>query len=176
MIISKNTHWLACCALGVFSSAAVAGPLPGGASSLSETYENWELNCADQSDNVVCSLTQVQIDTQTQQQILAIELQSDGEGGLAGAIVLPFGLALSQGATIGIDEQDANAALGFTTCLPIGCLVPIGFDASSIESLASANQLTVNAIINDSGEPISFSISLSGLQNAQQRLQAVLGN
>ena len=177
MDILKNTGRIAgVVAFGLWSGVSIAESLPGGASSLTESYENWELTCVNQDETPVCSLAQVQINAETQQQMLAIELRPDGAGGLSGVMVLPFGLALSQGIAIGIDDQEANATLGFTTCLPVGCLVPVGFDAGSIASLATANQLTATAIISDSGDPISFVISLTGLQNAHARLQDVLRN
>lgn len=159
-----------------FASIAAAGALPGGATTLAETHENWQLNCGEEETNIICAISQAQVNSETEQQVLAIKLRSDGAGGLSGAVVLPFGLALSQGITVGIDDQDANAALGFTTCLPVGCIVPIGFDASSIEALGDANQLNINATINDSGDPISLAITLPGMKSAVARMQEIMAD
>jgi len=158
------------------ATGSIAGGLPGGATSLVETHGSWQLNCSDEAATVNCIISQAQINSETEQQMLAIELRPDGAGGLSGALVLPFGLALSQGITVGIDDQEANAALGFTTCLPVGCIVPIGFDASSIDALGDANQLSITATISDSGDPISLAVIIPGMKSAVDRMQDILAN
>ncbi len=158
----------------LFASAGFAGGLPGGATSLAETYDSWQLNCVDEDATLTCALTQAQVNSETGQQFLAIELRPDGAGGLGGALVLPFGLALSQGITLGIAAQDSTIALGFSTCLPVGCLVPIGFAAGSIEAIGGAGQLDITATINDSGDPINLAIDMKGFQSAAARMAQVL--
>ncbi len=153
---------------------ARAGGLPGGATSLTETYDAWQLTCVDQDAAVTCAMTQAQIDSDSGQQLLAIEVRPDGAGGLAGALVLPFGLALSQGITLGVEDQATTVALGFSTCLPAGCLVPLGFAADSLAALGNAGQLNITATINDSGDPINLNISMQGFQGARARMDGIL--
>jgi len=158
----------------LFAAASFAGGLPGGATSLAETHDAWQLNCADKDAVVTCSITQAQINSESGQQLLAVELRPDGAGGLSGALVLPFGLALSQGITLGIDEQDTTVALGFSTCLPVGCLVPIGFAADSLEAIGTASQLNITATISDSGDPINLTVNMQGFQSATTRMANIL--
>ncbi len=158
----------------LFASASIAAGLPGGATSLTETHDTWQLNCVDQNGALTCAMSQAQVDSDSGQQFLAIELRPDGAGGLAGAMVLPFGLALSQGITLGMDEQENTVALRFSTCLPAGCLVPIGFAAESVEAIGGAGQLNITAIISDSGDPINLTIDMTGFQSATTRMTDIL--
>ena len=155
-------------------STSVAGSLPGGAVSLVETHGDWQLTCVEEALNIVCAISQTRIDPESRQQIIAIEMRADGDSGLAGALVVPFGLALSKGVSVGIDDQEANAVLGFSTCLPVGCIVPVGFDASAIDALADANELKITAATNDTGDLVTLSVSLQGLAGAFVRMQEIL--
>lgn len=56
-------------------SAATVSGLPGGASSLNETYEDWRIACARQGNRKRCVLSQVQTQ-QNGQRVLAIELNA----------------------------------------------------------------------------------------------------
>jgi invasion protein IalB len=156
------------------ASLSAAGSLPGGATSLVESHGDWQLNCVDEASSIVCAISQTQVDPESRQQIIAVEMRADGESGLTGALVLPFGLALSKGIAVGIDDQEANAVLGFTTCLPVGCIVPLGFDASAIDALADANELKITAVTNDTGDLVTLSVSLQGFTGAFVRMQDIL--
>lgn len=158
------------------ASASAAGSLPGGAASLVETHGNWQLNCVDEASSIVCAISQTRIDPDTRQQIIAVEMRVDENSGLAGAMVLPFGLALSKGVVVGIDDQEANAVLGFTTCLPVGCIVPLGFDENTIEALADATELKITATTNDTGDLITLPVSLEGFTGAFVRMQDILSD
>ena len=172
----KNIRLPCVLALGaaLFASASFAAGLPGGATSLTETYDTWQLNCVDDAAALTCAITQAQVNSETGQQLLAIELRPDRADGLSGALLLPFGLALNQGITLGLDGQETTVALGFSTCLPAGCLVPIGFAADSLKALGTANQLNITATISDSGDPITLTVNMQGFQNATARMAQVL--
>lgn len=45
---------------------------------------------------------------------------------LAGTLILPFGLALAKGATLQVDDKAVGQPQTFCTCLPGGCIVPLG--------------------------------------------------
>src|SRR5262245_65857169 len=111
-------------------AAAQQNGLPGGASSLQETYQDWSLACQG-GESVVCAVSQEQTQ-QNGQRVLAIELRRSKGGALAGNLALPFGLLLDAGATLQIDDGAAFEPLRFETCLPSGCLVPLAFDTAAI--------------------------------------------
>jgi invasion protein IalB len=120
----------------LFAAIAVAAPvaaqttaLPGGASSVQETFESWTVACVMDGAAKRCDLTQQQTDQQSRQRVLAIELSAATTDKVDGALVLPFGLAPDRGVTLHVDDAPAGPILSFRTCLPAGCVVPLSFDA-----------------------------------------------
>jgi invasion protein IalB len=144
--------------------------LPGGASSLQETYQDWNLSCQG-TPQTVCVISQQQMQ-QSGQRVLAIELRRDGDGGLTGNLVLPFGLLLDAGAALQVDAAAQQKPLRFSTCLPAGCLVPLAFDANTGAALKDGTALKVTVHSNDAKE-VTLSISLKGMAAAVDRLEAL---
>jgi invasion protein IalB len=150
-----------------------ASTLPGGASALSETYRDWQVACSQQEAAKHCSLSQSQIQ-QNGQRVLAIELAAPSENAVSGIIVLPFGLALASGATLQIDDKAAGQPLPFRTCLPVGCIVPVTFDADTIAILRAGAALKIMAT-SDGGQQTPFAVSLAGFAAALDRVAALAG-
>lgn len=167
---ARISAFLTVCCAGMLAAHAQQAPtLPGGATSLNETHGDWTVACMVQDNNKRCTLSQQQVDAQSRQRMLAIELGAIADGKTQGAVVLPFGLALEKGVVLRVDEGKPLPSLAFRTCLPAGCVVPVSFDASMITALRSGKQLQLEAVA-DGGKPISFSISLAGLAGALDRL------
>ncbi len=146
--------------------------LPNGASSVSETYQDWQMICTQLQDGKHCSVNQQQTDSKSNQRVLAVELQPQGDK-VEGALMLPFGLLLEKGVALKVGEADIGSALRFRTCLPLGCLVPLSLDAKTLGALRKAATLTVNAVgVND--QPMALSVSLKGLGQALDRAAALL--
>lgn len=166
------------CAFIVQSIAVSAedATLPGGASSLREAYGDWTVACvlqpADNKKHKICALTQEQVDAKTRKRALALDLKPDGRG-VKGTLVLPFGLALEKGANFVIDDGKSGGARPFRTCLPVGCLIDIAFDAVTVAALKSAKTLKVQ-VVADGGQEMTLSISLSGFPGAYDRVAALL--
>ena len=91
--------------------------LPGGASSLNETYRDWRVTCVQQGTAKRCALSQAQAQ-QNGQRVLAMELSAPTANTVSGTLVLPFGLALDSGVAFQIDDKPAMAPIRFRTCLP----------------------------------------------------------
>lgn len=145
--------------------------LPGGASSVNETYADWRVACAMQGTAKQCAMSQTQ-SQQNGQRVLAIELAAPAGNIVTGTLVLPFGLALESGVTLQIDEKPAMAPMRFRTCIPAGCLVNLSFDAQTIVALRAGAVLKVKATA-DGGAATPFSISLQGFGAALDRLAAL---
>lgn len=145
--------------------------LPGGASSLNETYRDWRVACAQQGTAKQCAMSQAQAQ-QNGQRVLAIELAAPVGNLISGTLVLPFGLALDSGVTFQIDEKPAMAPVRFRTCVPAGCLVTLSFDAPTIVALRAGTALKIKATA-DGGAVAPFSISLQGFGTALDRLAAL---
>ncbi len=152
-------------------AAAQTAGLPGGASSLSETYRDWVVACQVADNAKRCVMSQQQ-SHQNGQRLLAIELDAPTGGTVSGTLVLPFGLTLDTGVTFQIDEMPAMQPLGFRTCLPVGCLVSVNFDAPTLVALRAGAALKVNTTA-DGGAPAPFSISLQGFGTALDRVEAL---
>lgn len=146
-----------------------APSLPGGASSLQETYQDWQVGCALSDGAKVCSMSQEQRNVQTQQRVLAAGLVVEGPG-LGGALVLPFGLQLDSGVSLQVDDAAPLGTKSFSTCLPGGCVVPLTFDAALVETLAASAALKIAAKADGSGEDVALEVSLKGFSQAWKRL------
>jgi invasion protein IalB len=149
-------------------AAAPAAPVP----SVNETFQNWRVLCmAQASEKQRCAMSQGQVQ-KSGQRLLAMELGAPSGGAMAGVLVLPFGLALYPGVLLQIDGKPVGQALGFKTCLPVGCVVPLNFDAATLAALGSGAALQVKAKA-DGGEEAAFSIPLQGFAGALDRLAAL---
>jgi invasion protein IalB len=171
--IGPRNLFLLVAGLAVFSASATAEAfkLPGGASSLQETYQDWSLSCRS-TPKVVCTVSQQQTQ-QDGRRVLAVELRTSDEA-VSGTFVLPFGLHLDVGITLQIDDAAALKPLRFSTCLPTGCLVPLSFDAKTVAALRAGSTLRVKAQSIDARE-LTFSVSLKGFAAALERLKALVG-
>lgn len=154
------------------TSLAALAQLPGGAQAINETYQDWQMVCAQPPQGAKrCVITQQQTDSKSNQRVLGIELSSQGDKA-EGVLLLPFGLLLDKGVTLRIGETDLGSALRFRTCLPGGCMVPLSFDAKALAVLRKGATLTVNATA-DPERPLAFSISLKGFVPALDRAAAL---
>ncbi|WP_116653796.1 invasion associated locus B family protein [Pelagibacterium sediminicola] len=164
---------LAAIATLIFSisvSVAQETNLPGGATSLNETHGDWLVTCAAQENIVGCTVSQVQVNNQNRQRVLTVELRATERGNSAeGILVLPFGLALDNGVVLSIDQGTAMPALGFSTCLPAGCLVPLILDQAALTAMRAGTMLKAKAVANGNSQEVDFSISLSGFTSALAR-------
>ena len=155
-------------ALVLAGPAAAASTLPGGATTLTETHDDWTVRCAIDQNLVHCAAQQEQLSTQNKQRVLAIEILPATDV-LTGTLVLPFGLDLAKGAVVKVDDKLTSPTLAFQTCLPSGCLVPLRIGKDWETVMRSGTALTVNAqAVN--AQPANFSISLKGLGSALDRI------
>ncbi len=156
---------------GQTAVAATESSLPGGASSLNETYRDWRVACVQDGSTKRCVLSQVQAQ-QNGQRVLAIELNAPSVDTVSGTLVLPFGLALVPGVTFQIDDRPAMQSVHFHTCVPVGCLVSVNFDAPTLVALRAGAALKVKAVA-DGGAAAPFSISLQGFGTALDRVETL---
>lgn len=140
-----------------------------------ETYQDWTVACTTKDGVLGCTMSQQQRHSTSRQLVLAVELVPAKEGGMAGHIVLPFGLRLRDGVTVQVDDKPATPPVPFSTCLPVGCVVPIAFDAGASARLRAGEVLKLAAAANDDGKTVSFSVSLKGFSAARDRLKALGG-
>lgn len=160
------------CAVLASLAVPAQAQLPGGAQSVAETYQDWQMVCTQPQGGKRCVVGQQQTDAKAGQRILAVELQPQGDKA-EGILLLPFGLTLDKGVSLRIGEAELGPGLRFKTCLLQGCVVPLSLDAKMLAALRKANAVTVNAF-GDGEHPTTFTISLKGFGAAIDRA-ATLG-
>lgn len=153
--------------------AAAPSNLPNGATSLNETYQDWVVLCSAADRGRACAMAQQQRKQDTNQLVLAVEFNAVAANELRGTLVLPFGLRLTDGVTLQVDDGAVSKPLAFVTCLPAGCIVPLAFDASMIKALRAGTTLKLVAKAHDNGQDVGLGVSLKGFAAAQDRASAL---
>jgi len=163
-------------AIGVGGARAGTTDLPGGASSLNEVHGDWTVTCRltpGKSKTPVKSCDMLQEQTNAKKQLaLAVKLVPDGAKA-RGVMVLPFGVAVTREVTLAVDGTALGGKLSYSTCLRIGCLVPLAFDAKALTALEKGNKMTVSAFA-VSRRKIALSVSLKGFSSALKRTRSLL--
>jgi len=149
--------------------ALAASTLPGGATTLTETHDDWTVHCTVANGPVRCAAQQQQLSSQTRQRVLGIEIVGGDGDVLTGTLVLPFGLLLSKGAVLKVDDKVTSPPEPFQTCLPSGCIVPLNIGKDWLAAMRSGTAIAVAAVAVN-GQDAKFSISLKGLGSALDRI------
>lgn len=155
----------------VVAAETAPATLPGGATSLQETFSDWQVGCVVQGPAKRCSITQEQVNQQSRQRVLAVELAVAADK-LEGVLLMPFGLALDKGVALQIDDQPSANMLKFRTCLPGGCLVPLNFDGKTVAALRVGTVVKLRAVA-DGGQDQLYTISLKGFAPAIDRITSL---
>ena len=143
--------------------------LPGGASEVQETHGDWRVTCTQQNGQKICALSQQQTDKENRQLVIGVELKALSSERAEGTMVLPFGLAVAKPVSLQVDESAAMPQLQFSTCVPVGCLVPLVLDAATTANLRKGAVLSVKAMAADGSQDVAFRISLRGFASALDR-------
>ncbi|WP_181707847.1 invasion associated locus B family protein [Chthonobacter rhizosphaerae] len=153
-------------------TGASPSTLPGGASSLQETFQDWFVACVQQGPGKSCSFAQIQTDNRSGQRVLSVELVPSGDTA-TGILILPFGLDLDSGVALFVGDEAVGPSLRFRTCLAVGCIVPLAFDGAATALLKSGAAMTVKARAENRQE-VAFAVSLKGFTTALDRTAALL--
>ncbi|UWQ94559.1 invasion associated locus B family protein [Rhodobacteraceae bacterium M385] len=135
-----------------------------------DTVGNWLIECVD----ATCVVSQTLLDAETNQRVVILTLQEAGADRMAGTLQLPFGLALQAGVQLSLGGVALDAAVPISTCMPIGCLVQLGFETDVLDGFASGDTLSVSVIIFDSGEMATFVLEMEGLSAARDRAASLV--
>lgn len=145
--------------------------LPGGASQLQETHGDWRVSCAQQGEQRLCALSQQIADKESRQLVTGVELKAMSGDRAEGTLVLPFGLAVTKPVSLQVDDG-ALMLMSFRTCLPIGCVVSLKFEAPTVKVLRTGTVLNVKGTA-DNAQETTFKISLKGFASALDRTAAL---
>lgn len=180
--MKKILAYFAVLVLLAFSSTAMAADnkgdkpgggatLPNGASSLTETYGLWTVNCAIQNGEKICALIRQEINGQNQP-VLSMNVSTTADGNVSGVIVVPFGILVSKPITLQVDDAKEVITTNIRTCLPAGCIVPIKLEKNTVAAMRSGKQLNLKAVSASDSEPVldTLFVQLDGFSAALDRL------
>lgn len=161
--------------LPIVLALALPATAQTGPDSTTETYGDWMVRCVPPAPvasegapaGPTCLALQEQRDSQTNQLVMQMSLQSEGEAQRL-TIIAPFGLKLDKGLVL-LDGDREILRLAFLTCLPDGCVATDLMDPAKIAALTAAESLTV-AMQASGGQPLQVVLSPQGLQAAVTRL------
>ena len=146
--------------------------LPGGATQVQETHGDWRVTCAQPGGRKVCTLSQQLSDPNSRQLVIGIELKAMTSDKADGTMVMPFGLAVDKPVSLQVDDSGPAMTRTFRTCVPIGCLVDVTLDGTTLAALKKGKALHVKALA-DGGKETAFNISLNGFGSALERTAAL---
>lgn len=146
--------------------------LPGGASTLTETFEDWTVSCSSGNGSTQCVVSQTQMQ-KNGQRVLDVRLSpvADKEGNNA-SLTLPFGLEFARGVTVQLDDGKPGKPLSFKTCLPGGCIVPLSLDKTMTDAMRKGTALKLTASSTQNTD-VSLVVSMKGFGAALDRATAL---
>ena len=179
-------RWAAVIALSAlpFGVAERTRALDAAPSALSETYQDWVVECATaqtaqkegekRAGRRVCQISQMLLQANSRERVLTIAfvVPSDGKGGLSGSIVAPFGLDLQSGIKLRVEKETLLNG-SFKTCLPQGCLAPLTADDKVERALRASAKLLVEMTAADTGQRVDLTVSLKGFSQSLDRLKTL---
>nr|WP_238180606.1 invasion associated locus B family protein [Methylobacterium trifolii] len=148
---------------------------PAGASTVSEGYGDWSMNCTRAQETTACLVMQSQGDNKTGRRQFAIEFRTPKDGRAEGLIMMPFGLAIEPGVSFKLDEAVLGKGAPYVSCNAEGCLVPISFPTLATDSMRTAKALVVLGQKPDGTEPMTITVPLAGFGAAIDRAVALGG-
>lgn len=151
--------------------------LPGGATSLNETHGDWTVSCGKNQLQIMnCLMSQQLLNAENKQRVMAIELTiaNGPAAGLNGTMVLPFGVKLSDGVKLAVDENSLLTEMPFSTCLPLGCVASIQLNPKMVEAFRVGS--IVSIVLNTLEDTqLKVELSLKGFSSAHNRITALKG-
>ncbi|EJF90404.1 invasion associated locus B family protein [Bartonella tamiae] len=153
-----------------------AASLPNGATSLTETYGLWTVNCAVVNGEKGCAMIRQEVNAQNQP-VLSINITSEENGNVTGIMLVPFGILVTRPIHLQVDDTNVTLDTNVRTCVPTGCVVPVTFNTNVVAGLRAGKQLKLAATSSGPGEPAvnNLFIQLSGFSGALDRLKALKG-
>ncbi|ENN91998.1 invasion associated locus B family protein [Bartonella bovis] len=148
--------------------------LPNGASSLTETYDLWSVNCGIQEGKKVCFMLRQEVNDQNRV-VVAMNVVLDADDVVSGSLTVPFGILVSKPIRLHVDDSKTVIETSVRTCVPAGCVVPIIFDKNFVAALRTGKQLKLSMTVAAPGEPPlnELFVQLNGFGDALNRLMAL---
>jgi invasion protein IalB len=153
----------------------MAQEMAGQPNTIMETYDSWTVRCdaaktTDVGHARQCQMSVDVLQGQPNQRALTLVLKPTTKGGgLAGTIIAPFGLKVSEGVTIKAGSKDLKK-IAVLTCLPIGCLAQADFSADEVKVLGGQEKLVARVVAYDGDNSMDVDVPMKGFNAALARL------
>ena len=144
---------------------------PDGPDAIQERYGDWGVECKSVDRAMSCSMSQIHYNPSKGLLLFSIEIFPSREGQTNIQITMPFGLELSEGIRLQLDNQPAGPKANFATCLQQGCLVGIKISNELLEMIRNAENLRIVSTAYGADEHPAINVSLSGFSAALDRLK-----
>ena len=136
------------------------------ASGTTKAFGDWGVTCNDDTNGQkICTLAQELRRKNDNARITLLEVKPNGMSQASAGLTLPFGLDMRQGLSLQVDDGQTVQGIAFSTCYQQGCLVPMNFDAGTLNALRSGKVLKITGKILN-GNAINFQIPLQGFGDA----------
>ncbi|MCF3973212.1 invasion associated locus B family protein [Paracoccus salsus] len=131
----------------------------------------WLISCSNQAnpDELLCEFSQSLIVSEGNQRLATASFaRVAGQDATRSVMTVPFGVSLSQGVAMSVDEQSV-ATLAYDSCDGQGCYASGAVDEAWLQAMRAGEQLTATVKGRD-GRDIALSFQLSGFSKAEAML------
>lgn len=152
---------------------APASPFSPENMSVNEMVGDWTVRCFRVASIAPCDVMQLATQEATNRRVMLISIAYvPSERGYAMQIVVPLGVVLASGLTIGTGEA-ALSNVKFTRCERDGCYVESALPAATVDGLAAATGMTnISLVAYPSNEAVNLPVSLNGFGDAIAKMRA----
>ncbi|MDI9110327.1 hypothetical protein DMW62_01740 [Serratia marcescens] len=140
--------------------------LPAQANAVSETYQNWQVNCV-ADDNQGCTITTHQTQSPND---LTFALNNQQQ--LVAQVIAPLGIDLRKGvdSTIAMQGKIASQHSEYLTCSDQGCTFELVLPIAVIKQFQKAYNIKINYYTIGQSNPNAMTIPLAGFNSTLSRL------
>jgi invasion protein IalB len=142
-----------------------------------ERYGNWAVECTEKTvpdateQELVCRAFQELRQEQTGQRVLLVSFANGPEKeDLILSMITPFGLNVTSEIFLNADNAEV-AKIGFTTCVPTGCIAEGVVSRDAADSLGHSVTMQVSMPINKESGGFVVDLSTVGFWDALDRLE-----
>lgn len=123
----------------------------------------WGISCSKGTAQPRCSVV-ADLRLKGNQRLLGAEVYSVDARSATGVLTLPFGLSVSDGVILQIDQQKDRITLPFSTCLPQGCQVPLNLDEAMLNAMRKGKILKLTAEVSGH-DAVRFDVPLQSFSD-----------
>lgn len=152
---------------------APASPFSAENMSINEMVGDWSVRCFRVASIAPCDVMQLATQEGTNRRVMLVSIAYvPSEKNFAMQIVVPLGVVLAQGLTLGTGAA-ALSNVKFTRCERDGCYVESALPMATVDGLSAATGMTsISLVAYPSNEAVNLPVSLNGFKDAIAKMRA----